>query len=54
MICGFRDHLAHGYFGLDDDVVWEVVTEELPMLLLEMDRLTGGTGSGPRMHEPPA
>jgi len=30
MICGFRDHLAHGYFGLDDDLVWEVISEEIP------------------------
>ncbi len=36
MICGFRDHLAHGYFGLDDDLVWEVISEEIPALLLAM------------------
>jgi uncharacterized protein with HEPN domain len=39
MICGFRDHLAHGYFGLDGDVVWEVASEEVPALVREMTRL---------------
>jgi uncharacterized protein with HEPN domain len=39
MICGFRDHIAHGYFGLDNDAVWEVITDELPILLSEIDAL---------------
>lgn len=39
MICGFRDHLAHAYFGLDNDTVWEVVRIELPTLADEVGRL---------------
>jgi uncharacterized protein with HEPN domain len=39
MICGFRDHLAHAYFGLDNDTVWEVITAELPALAMEVTRL---------------
>lgn len=39
MICGFRDHLAHAYFGLDNDTVWEVVTTELPALVQAVTRL---------------
>ena len=39
MICGFRDHLAHAYFGLDNDTVWEVVTAELPTMAAEVGRL---------------
>jgi uncharacterized protein with HEPN domain len=39
MICGFRDHLAHAYFGLDDDTVWEVVAEEVPPLLAQVERM---------------
>ena len=42
MICGFRDHLAHAYFGLDNDTVWEVVTVELPALVVEITRLLRG------------
>jgi uncharacterized protein with HEPN domain len=29
-ITGLRDVLAHGYFGIDDDIVWSVVAEEAP------------------------
>lgn len=32
-ITGLRDVLAHAYFGIDDDIVWSVVAEELPSLL---------------------
>lgn len=39
MICGFRDYLAHAYFGLDDDTVWEVVSVEVPDLLLQVERI---------------
>ncbi len=27
-----RDRLAHGYFTIDDEVLWKVVQEELPAL----------------------
>jgi len=32
-ISGLRDVLAHAYFGIDDDIVWSVVAEEVPTLL---------------------
>jgi uncharacterized protein with HEPN domain len=32
-IAGLRDVLAHAYFGIDDDIVWSVVAEEVPTLL---------------------
>lgn len=28
-IAGFRDFLAHAYFGVDEDIVWDVVTVKL-------------------------
>ena len=28
-ISGFRDFLAHAYFGVDEDIVWDVVTVKL-------------------------
>lgn len=31
-IAGFRDYLAHEYFGLDADIVWNVIREEIPRL----------------------
>ena len=52
MICGFRDHLAHAYFGLDNDTVWEVVTSELPTLGAEVGRLLEAHSQGPLPHPP--
>ena len=30
-VAGLRDVLAHAYFGLDEDIVWSVVAEEVPL-----------------------
>ena len=32
-IAGFRDVLAHGYFGLDEDIAWDVIETKVPPLL---------------------
>lgn len=32
-IIGMRNHIAHGYFELDADVVFEAVTKDIPPLL---------------------
>jgi uncharacterized protein with HEPN domain len=32
-ISGLRDVLAHEYFAVDDDIVWDVVMNKLPALL---------------------
>ena len=53
MICGFRDHLAHAYFGLDNDTVWEVVTTELPALIHAVRRLLQTIPQDPLSPEPP-
>ncbi len=29
---GMRDHLIHGYFGVDYHLVWDVVTRKIPEL----------------------
>lgn len=34
-----RNHLAHGYYRIDLDVVWDTVTLDLPALLPEIERL---------------
>jgi uncharacterized protein with HEPN domain len=31
-IAGMRDWLAHAYFGLDADIIWDVVESKLPEL----------------------
>ncbi len=43
-MAGMRDHLIHVYFGVDYEIVWDVVINEIPELarkladLLEMPR----------------
>jgi uncharacterized protein with HEPN domain len=36
-IIGMRNRLVHAYFDIDLDIVWEVVTHDLPPLLAELD-----------------
>ena len=31
-MAGMRDHLIHGYFGVDFDIVWDVVVNKVPVL----------------------
>lgn len=38
-IIAFRNIIAHGYDGLDDDIVWQVVVEKVPVLKSEAARL---------------
>ena len=32
-IAGLRDVLAHAYFGVDEEIIWNVVSVEVPALL---------------------
>ena len=34
-----RNVLVHAYFQVDQDVVWDVVTNEVPVLKAEAERL---------------
>jgi uncharacterized protein with HEPN domain len=36
---GFRNVLAHQYFGLDYDAVWAVVEKDLPVLKQEVEEI---------------
>ena len=36
-IAGMRDMLAHAYFGIDHDILWDVVTNKVPELQRAMD-----------------
>ncbi len=31
-IAGMRDRLIHGYFGIDYDIVWDVIANKIPTL----------------------
>ncbi len=36
---GLRDRIAHGYFGIDYEIIWEVIKEQLPTLEPEIARM---------------
>lgn len=36
-IAGMRDHLIHGYFSVDYEIVWDVVSEEISPLIRDME-----------------
>ena len=38
-IVAMRNQLIHGYLGIDLDIVWDVVTVELPALLVQCAQL---------------
>ena len=38
-IAGTRDRLTHGYFDVDYDVVWEIVSADLPVLITQLKKL---------------
>jgi len=38
-IAGTRDRLIHGYFDVDMDIVWEIVTVDLPLLVVELEQM---------------
>lgn len=38
-LAGTRDRLIHGYFDVDLDIVWQIVTRDLPPLIEALERL---------------
>jgi len=44
-IAGMRDKLIHGYFGVDYDLVWDVVTAKVPVLQREVGQIIRDEGS---------
>ncbi|MFZ5472131.1 MAG: DUF86 domain-containing protein [Myxococcota bacterium] len=38
-IAGLRDILAHGYFGIDDETIWDSVNNKVPQLRNQMQRI---------------
>jgi uncharacterized protein with HEPN domain len=38
-IVGMRHRIAHAYFGIDNDILWDVVENEVPLLAKAIERL---------------
>jgi uncharacterized protein with HEPN domain len=38
-IAAMRDRLIHGYFGVDYEIVWDVVTNKIPTLKDQIERI---------------
>ena len=34
-----RNRIAHAYFGIDLDVAWQTVMEDLPLLIIELEKI---------------
>ena len=38
-IAGFRDIVAHDYFGVSDEIVWDVIQNEIPLLTKQIKKI---------------
>ena len=38
-ISGFRNIVAHNYFGIDAEEVWQIITKHLPILQTDIQKL---------------
>lgn len=38
-IAGLRDVIAHGYFGVDNEILWNIVIEKVPELLSKLESI---------------
>ena len=38
-IIAVRNRIAHGYLGLDNDTLWSVICDDVPALIVELEKL---------------
>jgi uncharacterized protein with HEPN domain len=43
-IIGFRNVLVHGYETIDDQIVWQMIQQHLPILKDQIEKLLVGFG----------
>lgn len=39
LVIATRNQLIHGYLGLDDDIVWSIIRDDVPLLLSELAKI---------------
>lgn len=39
-VAGFRDVLAHGYDGLDYELCWKIIEENVPALIAQLEQIS--------------
>lgn len=44
LISGTRNQLAHGYIDVDLDIIWSIVTKDLPILIQQLERILEDEG----------
>ena len=40
-IVGARNRIAHGYLGIDDDIIWDIIQNDIPALLQALRQIRG-------------
>jgi uncharacterized protein with HEPN domain len=45
-IVGMRNRLVHAYYDIDLDQVWQTVTEDVPLLITELEQVLAASSSG--------
>lgn len=50
-MAGMRDLLIHGYFGIDYDIVWDVVTNKVPVLRRQIQQVVQSEGDTAGYHD---
>jgi uncharacterized protein with HEPN domain len=53
-MAGMRDRLIHGYFGVDYDLVWDVVRHKVPALKRQIAEIMRAPGKPSASEGPPA
>ncbi len=45
-IAGLRDILVHAYFGIDVEVIWDIIKNKIPKLKIEIEKILSKFGAG--------
>ena len=38
-IVGLRNRIVHGYFDVDMDIVWQIIQQDLPSLITQLEKI---------------